>query len=51
MTASISATGLAISYGMLRFAAGTNEERPDGAIGQKTTITLLKHDGAASTPP
>ena len=27
-----------------------NEERPHGAIGQKTPITLLKHDGAASPP-
>ena len=27
-----------------------NEERPHGAIGQKTPITLLTHDGAASPP-
>jgi hypothetical protein len=27
-----------------------NEERPHGAIGQKTPITLLNHDGAASPP-
>jgi putative transposase len=25
-----------------------NEERPHGAIGQKTPIMLLNHDGAAS---
>jgi putative transposase len=28
-----------------------NEERPDGAIGQKSPTTLLRHDGAASPPP
>ena len=28
-----------------------NEERPHGAIGQKTPIMLLNHDGAASPPP
>jgi putative transposase len=28
-----------------------NEERPHGAIGQKTPITLLSHVGASSTPP
>jgi putative transposase len=27
-----------------------NEERPHGAIGQKTPIMLLNHDGAASPP-
>jgi polyhydroxyalkanoate synthase len=27
-----------------------NEERPHGAIGQKTPITLLNHDGATSPP-
>jgi putative transposase len=27
-----------------------NEERPHGAIGQKTPITLLNHNGAASPP-
>ena len=28
-----------------------NEERPHGAIGQKSPITLLNHDGATSPPP
>ena len=28
-----------------------NEERPHGAIGQKTPIMLLNHDGATSPPP
>ena len=28
-----------------------NEERPHGAIGQKTPISLLNHDGVASPPP
>ena len=28
-----------------------NEERPHGAIGQKTPISLLNHGGAASPPP
>jgi hypothetical protein len=28
-----------------------NEERPHGAIGQKTPIMLINHDGAASPPP
>jgi putative transposase len=27
-----------------------NEERPHGAIGQKTPVTLLNHDGVASPP-
>ena len=27
-----------------------NEERPHGAIGQKTPIMLLNHDGVASPP-
>jgi putative transposase len=27
-----------------------NEERPQGAIGQKAPITLLNHGGAASPP-
>ena len=27
-----------------------NEVRPNGAIGQKAPITLLKHDGASSPP-
>jgi putative transposase len=27
-----------------------NEERPHGAIGQKTPITLLAHDGTSSPP-
>jgi putative transposase len=28
-----------------------NEERPHGAIGHKTPMTLLNHVGAASPPP
>jgi putative transposase len=28
-----------------------NEERPHGAIGQKSPIPLLNHDGAISPPP
>lgn len=28
-----------------------NEDRPHGAIGQRAPISLLNHDGAASTPP
>ncbi len=48
------ATGTAVPEAQFRGCSQAllyNEERPHGAIGQKTPIMLLNHVGATSPPP